>query len=111
MLTVGTRAAGVGGVVDLDLRATARGWSGFRSRVVEPATGLLALPETGTPLGGGVPPRAVFDVWATASFGSRAVVRLGVENALGNAVDAAVVAGETLAGPVLRFGVFWALLD
>ncbi len=110
-LTVGTRAVSVGGVVDLDLRATARGWSGFRSRAAEPATGLLALPEAGTPLGAGVPPRAVLDAWATASFGSRAVVRLGVENALGAAVDAALVAGEPLDGPALRFGVFWALLD
>jgi len=110
-LTVGTRVVSVGDVVDLDLRATARGWSGFRSRVVEPATGLLALPEAGTPLGAGVPARAAADVWATASFGARAIVRLGVENILGEAVDAALVPGEPLDGPVLRFGVFWALLD
>ena len=108
---LGTRATQVGGVLDLDLAATLRGWTAFRSRIVEPATGLLALPEPGTPLGYVVPARGTLDLAATATFSARASVYLGLDNALGQAVGSLVVPGEPVPGPTLRFGVFWALLD
>ncbi len=110
-LRVGTRAENVGGVVDLDLAATARAWTAFRSRIVEPSTGALALPEPGATLGYAVPARGAVSLAATATFSGRASVYLGIDNVFGEGVPALVVPGEPLPGAVLRFGVFWALLD
>lgn len=113
-LRLGLRAEGVGdGVLDLDLAAVANGWTAFRSRRVEPATGLLALPENGGPLGLDLPAQATLGLEATATFSARAALFLRYENALaGRATAGAVVTqGEPLPGHVLRFGVFWALVD
>ncbi len=109
---VGTRASGIGdGVLDLDLAVVGRAWSAFRSRLVEPTTGLLALPDPAADLGQTLPARGTLGVEATATFSRRATVFLQLDHALGQAVGAAVVQGEPLAPRVLRFGVFWALLD
>ena len=109
---VGTRASGVGGgVLDLDLAVVGRAWTAFRSRVVEPVTGRLALPDPVSALGAELPARGVLGVEATATFVDRATVFLQVDHALGQIAGAAVVQGEPLAPRVLRFGVFWALLD
>ena len=113
-LRVGARAEGVGdGVLDLDLAAVAHTWTAFRSRRVEPATGLLALPDPGGPLGIRVPAQATLGLEATATFSARASVFLRYENALaGRATAGALVTqGEPLPGHVLRFGVFWALVN
>ena len=109
---VGTRASGIGdGVLDLDLAVVARAWTAFRSRLVEPTTGLLALPDPTSDLGRVLPARGTLGVEATATFSRRATVFLQLDHALGQVVGAAVVQGEPLAPRVLRFGVFWALLD
>ncbi len=109
---VGTRASGVGdGVLDLDLAVVGRAWSAFRSRLVEPTTGLLALPDPASDLGQMLPARGALGIEATATFSRRATVFLQVDHALGQVIGAAAVQGEPLAPRVLRFGVFWALLD
>ncbi len=108
----GTRASGIGdGVLDLDLAVVGRAWTAFRSRLVEPTTGLLALPDPASDLGQVLPARGTLGVEATATFSRRATVFLQLDHALGQAVGATVVQGEPLAPRVLRFGVFWALLD
>ena len=111
---LGIRAEGVGdGVLDLDLAAVVSGWSAFRSRLVEPTTGLLALPEAGTALGREVPARGTLGLEATATFSARASLFLRYDNALADRVydGALVTLGEPLAPHVLRFGVFWALVN
>ena len=111
---VGVRAEDVGsGVLDLDLAAVATGWTAFRSRSVEPATGALVLPEPGGPLGVGVPAQVVVGAEATATFSARTSLFLRYDNALaGRLTDGAFVTqGEPLPPALLRFGVFWALLN
>ncbi len=111
---VGVRAEGVGdGVLDLDLAAVGRGWSAFRSRLVEPVTGVLVLPQEGTPLGAGLPTRGTLGLEATATFSARASLFVRYDHVLGGRwYDGAIVTqGEPLAPHVLRFGVFWALLN
>ncbi|HEX9953147.1 MAG TPA: hypothetical protein VGB53_15360 [Rubricoccaceae bacterium] len=117
-LRVGTRATGIGsrgdggpGVLDLDLAVVVRSWSSFRGRVVEPRTGLLALPDPATAFGAVLPARGTLGAEATATFSRRATVFLQIDHALGQVVGAAVVQGEPLPIRVVRFGVFWALLD
>lgn len=110
-LRVGTRATNVRNVVDLDLAAIGRAWTGFRSRVVEPATGLLALPDPDAALGYLVPARGTLGLVATATFRHRATVVLALDHVGAQVAPALVVPGEPLPGPTLRFGVFWALLD
>ena len=113
-LRVGLRAEGVGdGVLDLDLAAVGHGWTAFRSRRVEPATGLLALPEPGAALGVEIPTQATLGLEATATFSARASIFLRYDNALGGRVTAGALQtqGEPLASHVLRFGVFWALVN
>ena len=111
---LGVRAEGVGdGVLDLDLAAVGRGWTAFRSRSVEPVTGLLVLPEPGAPLGLTLPARGTLGLEATATFSARASLFVRYDHALGDRLydGALVVQGEPLAPHVVRFGVFWALLD
>ncbi|HEX8298077.1 MAG TPA: hypothetical protein VF594_02870 [Rubricoccaceae bacterium] len=109
---LGTRAAGIGdGVLDLDLALVGRAWTAFRGRIVEPRTGLLALPDPGADFGTLLPARGVLGAEATATFSRRATVFLQIDHALGEFVGAAVVQGEPLPIRVVRFGVFWALLD
>ena len=111
---VGLRAEGVGdGVLDLDLAAVGRGWTAFRGRRVEPATGLLALPAASGPFAVDLPAQAVVGLEATATFSARASVFVRYDNALAEraAFGAAVVQGEPLPPHLLRFGVFWALLN
>ena len=117
-LRVGTRATGIGrrgdggpGVLDLDLAVVVRAWSAFRGRVVEPRTGLLALPDPASAFGAVLPARGTLGAEATATFSRRATVFLQIDHALGEVVGAAVVQGEPLPIRVVRFGVFWALLD
>ena len=111
---VGVRAEDVGrGVLDLDLAVVATGWTAFRSRLVEPVTGALVLPEPGAALGVEVPARAVVGAEATATFSARTSLFLRYDNALAGRVygGAFVTQGEPLPAAVLRFGVFWALLN
>ena len=111
---VGVRAEGVGdGVLDLDLAAVGRGWTAFRSRLVDPATGLVVLPLAGDPLGVELPARGTLGLEATATFSAQTSLFLRYDHALGNRLyDGAIVTqGEPLAPHVLRFGVFWALLN
>ena len=111
---VGVRAEGVGdGVLDLDLAAVGLAWTPFRSRRVEPATGVLALPLPGGVLGAELPARGTLGLEATATFSARASLFVRYDHALGGRLyDGAVVTqGEPLAPHVLRFGVFWALLN
>ena len=111
---VGVRAEGVGdGVLDLDLAAVGHGWTGFRSRLVEPVTGVLVLPQPGAPLGLELPMRGTLGLEATATFSARASLFVRYDHVLGDRlVDGAIVTqGEPLAPHVLRFGVFWALLN
>ena len=111
---LGLRAEGVGdGVLDLDLAAVGRGWTALQSRRVEPTTGLLALPAPDGPFAVALPAQATLGLEATATFSERASVFLRYDNALGErvVVGSAVVQGEPLAPHVLRFGVFWALLN
>jgi hypothetical protein len=98
-------------VLDLDLAVVVRSWSSFRGRVVEPRTGLLALPDPATAFGAVLPARGTLGAEATATFSRRATVFLQIDHALGQVVGAAVVQGEPLPIRVVRFGVFWALLD
>lgn len=110
---LGLRAEGVGDdVLDLDLAAVGHGWTRFRSRRVEPATGLLALPQPGAALGIEIPAQATLGLEATATFSARASIFLRYDNALAERATpgALVTQGEPLPGHVLRFGVFWALL-
>ena len=108
---VGSRARGIGGVLDLDLAVVGRAWTGFRGRTVEPRTGLLALPDPVGDFGRTLPARGTLGAEAAATFSGRATVFLQLDHALGQLVGAAVVQGEPLPVRVLRFGVFWALLD
>ena len=109
---LGARAAGLGdGVLDLDLAVVGRAWTAFRGRVVEPTTGLLALPDPTSALGARLPARGTLGAEAAATFSRRATVFLQIDHALGQVVGAAVVQGEPLPIRVVRFGVFWALLD
>ena len=111
---LGLRAEGVGdGVLDLDLAAVGRGWTAFRGRRVEPATGLLALPAASGPLAVDLPAQAVLGLEATATFSARASVFVRYDNALAERAvfGAAVVQGEPVPPHLLRFGVFWALLN
>ncbi|WP_420455425.1 hypothetical protein [Rubrivirga sp.] len=110
---VGLRAEDVGdGVLDLDLAVVAQAWTAFRSRRVEQATGALALPVPGAALGAELPARALVGLEATATFSARASLFVRYDHALGErAVDAVLVQGEPLPPHVLRFGVFWALLN
>ena len=111
---LGLRVEGVGdGVLDLDLAAVGRGWTAFQSRRVEPTTGLLALPALDGPFAVALPAQATLGLEATATFSERASVFLRYDNVLGEraVVGSAVVQGEPLAPHVLRFGVFWALLN
>jgi hypothetical protein len=113
-LRLGLRAEDVGdGVLDLDLAAVARGWTAFRSRRVEPTTGLLALPEPGTSLGIDIPAQATLGLEATATFSARASLFLRYDDALAERVTPGTLAtqGEPLPGHILRFGVFWALVN
>ena len=111
---VGVRAEDVGdGVLDLDLAAVGRGWSGFSSRLVDPATGLLVLPVAGLPLGASLPARGTVGLEATATFSAQTSLFIRYDHALGDRLyDGAIVTqGEPLVPQVLRFGVFWALLN
>ena len=111
---VGVRAEDVGdGVLDLDLAAVGRGWTAFRSRLVDPATGLLVLPLAGDALGVELPARGTLGLEATATFSAQTSLFVRYDHALGNRLyDGAIVTqGEPLAPHVLRFGVFWALLN
>ncbi len=111
---LGVRAEDVGdGVLDLDLAAVGRGWTPFRSRLVDPATGLLVLPLAGDPLGARLPARGTLGLEATATFSAQTSLFVRYDHALGNRLyDGAIVTqGEPLAPHVLRFGVFWALLN
>ena len=111
---VGVRAEGVGdGVLDLDLAAVGSGWTAFRSRWAEPVTGLLALPDPGGRFGIAIPAQATLGLEATATFSARASLFLRYDDALGDRVSAGalVTQGEPLPPHVLRFGVFWALLN
>ncbi|MEM0964123.1 MAG: hypothetical protein AAGK21_16470 [Bacteroidota bacterium] len=110
---VGVRAEDVGDVLDLDLAVVASGWTAFRSRLVEPATGVLVLPEPGAALGIDLPARGTVGASATATFSARTSLFLRYDNALAERLyDGAIVTqGEPLAPAVLRFGVFWALLN
>ena len=110
---LGVRAEDVGdGVLDLDLAVVTQAWTAFRSRRVDPATGALVLPEAGTPIGTELPARALVGLEATATFSALASLFLRYDHALGErVVGAAVTAGEPLPPHVLRFGVFWALLN
>lgn len=111
---LGARAEDVGDdVLDLDLAVVVRAWSAFQSRLVEPSTGLLALPEAGTPLGTGVPARATVGLEATATFRAQASLFLRYDNALARRAysGALVTLGEPLPAHVVRFGVFWALVN
>ncbi len=109
---LGARATGIGdGVLDLDLAVVGRAWTAFRGRVVEPTTGRVALPDPATALGARLPARGTLGVEAAATFSRRATVFLQLDHALGQIVGAAVVQGEPLPVRVVRFGVFWALLD
>ncbi len=110
---LGLRAEDVGdGVLDLDLALVTQAWTAFRSRRVEPATGALVLPEAGGSLGLELPARALLGLEATATFSARASLFVRYDHALGERVYGAVVTqGEPLAPHVLRFGVFWALLN
>ncbi len=110
---VGLRAEDVGdGVLDLDVAVAGQAWTAFRSRRVEPATGALALPLPGSSLGAELPARGLVGLEATATFSARASLFLRYDHALGErAADAVVTQGEPLPPHVLRFGVFWALLN
>ena len=111
---LGVRAEGVGdGVLDLDLAAVGRGWTALRSRRVDPVTGALALPDPASALGIELPSRETLGLEATATFSERASLFVRYDHALGGRLyDGAIVTqGEPLAPHVLRFGVFWALLN
>ncbi len=113
-LRLGLRAEDVGdGVLDLDLAAVGAGWTAFRSRWTEPATGLLALPDPGSAFGIEIPAQATLGLEATATFSAQASLFLRYDHALGERLTsgALVTQGEPLAPHVLRFGVFWALLN
>ncbi|GAB5533960.1 MAG: hypothetical protein Rubg2KO_02090 [Rubricoccaceae bacterium] len=113
-LRLGLRATNVGSsVADLDLALVAHGWSAFRSLVVVPATGQLALPDPTTSLGAELPARGTLSAEATATFSARASVFLRYDNALATRLydGARVIQGEPIPATALRFGVFWALLD
>ena len=110
-LRVGTRASGINDVLDLDLAVVGRAWSRFYGTAVEPRTGLLALSDPATSLGAVLPASGTLGIEAVATFADRATVFLQIDHVLGQARGAAVVQGEPLAPRVLRFGVFWALLD
>ena len=112
---VGLRAEDVGDddVLDLDLAAVALGWGDLRGVRVEPATGALALPTPGGDLGLDLPARATLGLEATATFSARASLFLRYDHVLGERAyrGALVTQGEPLPPHVLRFGVFWALLN
>lgn len=110
---LGWRATGVRDVLDLDLGLRLAGWTAFRSRVVEPTTGALALPDPATTLGQELPARGTLGADLAATFADRATVFLQYDNALASRLyDGAVVTqGEPLASTPFRIGVFWALLD
>ena len=110
---IGVRAEDVGdGVLDLDLSAVTTAWTAFRSRRVEPTTGALVLPEPGGGLGLEIPARALLGLEATATFTAQTSLFLRYDHALGERVYGALVTqGEPLSPHVLRFGVFWALLN
>ncbi len=110
---LGVRADDVGdGVLDLDLAVRLRAWTDLRSRRIEPTTGLLLLADASGDLGPLLPARALVGLDATATFQTRASLFVRYDHALGErAYGAVVTQGEPLAPHVLRFGVFWALLD
>ena len=113
-LRVGLRAESVGAnAADLDLALVAHAWSAFRSRVIEPSTGLLALPDPVGALGSVLPARGTLDAEATATFNDRATVFLRYENGLATRLydGARLTQGEPVPSTLLRVGVFWALLD
>ena len=113
-LRVGLRAESVGAnAADLDLALVAHGWSAFRSRVIEPSTGLLALADPDGVFGGVLPARGTLDAEATATFNDRATVFLRYENGLATRLydGARLTQGEPIPSTLLRVGVFWALLD
>ena len=110
---LGVRAEDIGdGVVDLDLAVASTAWTAFRSVRVEPATGALVLPEPGASLGFELPARALVGLEATVTFSAQASLFVRYDHALGErAYGAVVTQGEPLPPHVLRFGVFWALLN
>ena len=111
---VGARARDVGdGVLDLDLGVQAAGWTAFHSRLLEPTTGALALPDPSSVFGRELPARGTVGLDLTATFVNRATVFLRYDHALGGRLydGATVTQGEPLADTAFRFGVFWALLD
>ncbi|PAP76132.1 hypothetical protein [Rubrivirga marina] len=110
---LGVRAEDIGdGVVDVDLAVASTAWTAFRSVRVEPATGALVLPEPGGSLGFELPARALVGLEATATFSAQASLFVRYDHALGErAYGAVVTQGEPLPPHVLRFGVFWALLN
>ena len=113
-LRIGLRAESVGAnAADLDLAIVAHGWSAFRSRVIEPSTGLLALPDPDGVFGGTLPARGTLDAEATATFNDRATVFLRYENGLATRLydGARLTQGEPIPSTLLRVGVFWAFLD
>lgn len=113
-LRLGVRAENVGdGVIDLDLAVVGSGWTAFRSRWAEPATGLLALPEPGTEFGIEIPAQVALGLEATATFSAQASLFLRYDNALGERLTDGVLLtqGEPTPAHVLRFGVFWAMLN
>ena len=112
-LRFGARATGIGDVLDVDAGVTGRAWTAFRSRIVEPTTGALALPDPTTALGQELPARGTLGLDLTATFAGRAVVFLRYDHALGGRLydGAALTQGEPLADTAFRFGIFWALLD
>ncbi|MEM1055358.1 MAG: TonB-dependent receptor [Bacteroidota bacterium] len=108
---LGVRATRVGtGTAALDLGATVRGWTAFRGVRVHPATGLLALARTDAPR---LPARALLDLDARVTFGTRATVAVTWANVFSGLVydGARTVQGEPLPGRHLRFGVFWAFTE
>ena len=108
---LGFRATRVGtGTAALDTGLMVRGWSAFRGVRLHPATGLLALERTASPR---LPARAVLDLDARVTFGTRATVAVTWENVLSGLLysGARVVQGEPLPGRLLRFGVFWAFVE
>ncbi len=110
---LGVRAEDVGdGVVDVDLAVSSTAWTAFRSVRVEPATGALVLPDPDGLLGFELPARALVGLEATATFSAQASLFVRYDHALGErAYGAVVTQGEPLPPHVLRFGVFWALLN
>lgn len=110
---LGVRAEDIGdGVIDVDLAVASTAWTAFRSVRVDPATGALVLPEPGASLGYEIPARARVGLEATATFSAQASLFVRYDHALGErAYGALVTQGEPLPPHVLRFGVFWALLN